>query len=164
MPFAPRFQEVGETEFIENLMFVTHRDMKTYLDGFYAADNLPDFAVMTDGEIDQFTYPLINFGIERMSSSETNDGFYVDQDLIIGAGMLISDSTSVKNVKLKARKYVRAFKSVVRSAPNADLLPPSARIMGCVIDVDHQYFRHKVKEGVFVQPVEFRLRFRFGEN
>ena len=160
--FAPRFLEAAEIEILESILAVVYRDMKTALDYFYLADALPDFAVMTDGEIDLFNYPLLVIGVERMTSKETEAGTYLEQTLRIGAGIVVKDS-SVKLVKARARKYVRAFKSVIRSATTADLLPPSSQILDCVIDIDHQYLRHGAKGTEFTQPVEFDIQFTFGE-
>ena len=160
---VPRFQEAGESEILESLLAVVHRDMKLALDYFYVADALADFAVMTDGEISTFNYPLLVLDVERMTSRETDDGFYLNQVLRIGAGLVVKDS-SVKLVKAKARKYVRAFKAVLRSASAADLLPSSSLILDCVFDIDHQYLRHGTKGTEFMQPVEFDIQVTFGEK
>lgn len=164
MPFTvPRFSEVGESEFIENLLSVTHRDMKLALDYFYPADSLPDFALMTDGDVSEFRYPLLVLGVERMLSEESESGFYLNQDLTIGAGIVVLD-TSLKLARIKARKYVRAFKAVIRSAPAADLLPPSGDTLNCVIDIEHRYLRHGTKETNVTQPVELAIKIKFGEE
>lgn len=160
---VPRFQEAGETEIIESLLAVVHRDMKLALDYFYAADALPDFAVMTDGELDTFSYPFLVLGVERVTSKEVESGEWLNQVLRIGAGLVVN-GTTVKIVKAKAKKYVRAFKAVVRSASAADLLPPSSQILDCVIDIDHQYLRHGTKGTDVTQPVEFDIQITFGET
>lgn len=164
MVFVPRFQEVGESEFIENLMALFDRDMKAALDYFYAADNLPDFAIKTDGDVSVFQYPLLVLGVERMDSRETDDGFWLSQDLRIGAGLVVNDLTSLKAARSKARKYVRALKAVIRSATSADLLPPTARILNHTIDIDHRYLRHATKGTEYMQPVEIEIKIAFGEN
>lgn len=163
MPFVTRFLESGETEIIESLIAVVDRDMKPALDLFFAADALPDFASKSDGDIENFDYPLLVVGVERMTSRETEDGFYLDQVLTIGAGIVVN-GTTVKAAKAKARKYVRAFKAVIRSASAADLLPPSAQILDCVVDIDHQYLRHGTKGTDFTQPVTFDIQITFGEK
>lgn len=166
---VPRFQESGETEIIESLLAVVHRDMKLALDYYFwtapdrLIENLPDFAVMTDGELDTFSYPFLVVGVERMTSKEVESGEWLNQVLRIGAGLVVNGAT-VKIVKAKARKYVRAFKAVVRSASAADLLPPSSQILDCVIDIDHQYLRHATKGTDVTQPVEFDIQITFGET
>lgn len=163
MPFAPQYLEAGEIEILESILAVVHRDMKTYLDGFYLADNLPAFVVMTDGDIDTFDYPLLVVGVERMSSKMTVSGEWLDQVLTVGAGIVVND-VSVKAVKAKARKYVRAFKAVLRAATAADLLPPTAQFLEYVVDIDHQYLRHGTKGTEFTQPVTFDIQITFGEK
>lgn len=160
---VPRFSEVGESEFIENLMTVVHRDMLLALDYFYPADNLDDFALMTDGDVSEFRYPLLVLGVERMISEETEGGSYLNQDLTIGAGIVVLD-TSLKLARIKARKYVRAFKAVIRSADPEDLLPPNEDVLNCVIDIEHRYLRHGTKDTNVTQPVEIAIKIKFGEE
>lgn len=163
MPFVSRFQEAGETEIIESLIAVMDRDMLAALTLLFPSDGLPDFAVKTHGDQDIFTYPLLVVGVEQMTSRETEDGFYLNQVLTIGAGIVVN-GTSVKAVKAKAGKYVRAFKAVLRSASAADLLPPSSQVLDCVIDIDHQYLRHGTKGTDYTQPVTFDIQITFGEK
>ena len=164
MPFTvPRYLEAGESEIIESLMAVVHRDMLSALTYFYAADALPDFAVMTEGDASVFSYPLLVLGVERMTSRESESGEWLNQVLIVGAGIVVN-GTSIKIVKAKARKYVRTFKAVIRSASAADLLPAASQYVDYVVDVDHQYLHHGTKETNFVQPVELSIQFTFGEK
>lgn len=161
---VPRFEEKGESEIIDNLLAVVHRDFKLALDYFFAADLLPDFAVMTQEEDTLFTYPLLILGLERMESPEHVSGEYLVQDLVVGVGLVVKDS-SIKAVKIKAPKYVRAFKAVVRAAEHTDLFPGNdADFLDHVVDINHRYFRHGKKGEEFTQPVEIELRFRFGEK
>ena len=162
MPFVPLFSEAGESQFIDKLMVVVHRDMKLALDYFYAADALPDFAAMTRGETGTFDYPLLVLGLERMSSHETTSGEWLDQDLTVGAGLVVQDST-VAAVQRKAEKYVRAFKAVVRKGV-LELLPGVSALVDYSIDIDHRYFRHGSKGTAYQQPVEFEIKIRFGEK
>lgn len=182
MPFVSRFQEIGESEFIENLMALFDRDFKAALDWFnldtpthttrYGVPNnvgatgqdLPDFAVKTDGDVDVFSYPLLVLGVERMSSLETDDGFYLNQDLRIGVGLVVKDTT-LKAARTKARKYIRALKAVVRSASAVDLLPPTSQVLNHTIDIDHRYLRHgTTTDAGITQPIEFEIRIQFGET
>lgn len=176
MPFVPRFTEAAETSFIESLMIVTERDMKAALDFFYAGDNLPAFAVMTDGAVSVFQYPLLVLGMQRVVSTETtqiDEGNYadqvstaqgyLDQVLIAGAGVKVRAGT-LGAARTLAKKYVRAFKSVVRSASAGDLLPASARVFNHSIDIDHRYLTHETEGTNFLQAVEFEIKVRFGES
>jgi hypothetical protein len=167
---APRFQEVGETEFIENLLALFHRDMKLALDYFdrqahanIVVDNLPDFAVMTDGDVSEFQYPVLVLGVEEMDSEETDDGWYLNQDLKIGAGLVVQD-TNLKLARIKVRKYIRAFKAVIRSASAADLLPPTAQILNHEIRIQHRYLKHATKDAMVQQPIEVEITIKFGEK
>lgn len=163
-PFTvPRFSEAGEAEIVDNIIEVADRDMKLALDYFYPADNLPDFGVKTVGDISVFSYPILVVGPERMGSLETDDGFYLAQDLRIGAGIVVKD-TSVKLAVKKAMKYVRALKAVLRSATTADLLPSSAQILNHTLDIDHRYFRHGTVGEEVTQSAELELKFTFGEK
>lgn len=166
MPFTtPRFQESAEAEIIDNLLEVVHRDMQLALDYFYPPNGtLPDFAAMTLGEDTLFDYPLFVAWLGQMTSLESNEGFHVDQDLRVIAGIVVKDST-VALAKRKATKYVRAFKAVVRSASAADLFPSSNLMFEHLVDIDHVYMRHAANDtGEFVQPVRFELKFKFGEK
>lgn len=163
MPFVTRFLESGETEIIESLIAVMDRDFKAALDLFFLADALPDFAVKTDGDIEVFNYPLLVVGVERMTSTEAESGEWLNQVLTIGAGIVVN-GTSVKAVKAKARKYVRAFKAVIRSATAADLLPATSQYFDWSIDIDHQYLRHGTKGTEVTQPVTFDIQITFGEK
>jgi len=163
VPFVSRFQESAEAEIIDSILTVVHRDFKDALDYFYVADNLPAFAVMTLGDISVFNYPLLVVGPERMTSVEADSGEYLNQDLKVGAGVVVQDS-SVALVKRKAMKYVRAFKAVLRTATTADLFPATNLMFDHIIDIDHQYLRHGTKETLYTQPVEFEITFRFGEK
>ena len=169
MPFAPRFVEAGEAEIVDKLMAVVDRDMKAALDYFYPAPSLPDFALKTDGEVSMFTHPLLALDVERMSSSVTpeideDEVTFLSQDLRVGAGIVVGSTESLKDARSKTRKYIRAFKAILRAASTSDLLPTTARVTNHSIDIDHRYLRHGTKGDLFVQPVEFEIRIQFGET
>jgi len=162
MDFVPQFSEAGESQIIDKLLALVHRDMKPALDYFYAADALPDFAAMVRGAPDVFAYPLLNLALEGMSSRETENGEWLSQDLTVGAGLIVED-TAVADVHKKAEKYVRAFKAVVRKGV-LELLPESSALVDYTIDIDHRYLRHGSKGTAYQQPVEFEIKIRFGEK
>lgn len=174
MPFEPRYIEGAEDEFIDNLMAVTERDMKPALDYFdqlrhggTVTDNLPGFAIMTDGEVSVFKYPLITLVVQRVVSVETtqlDEADVLDQVLTAGAGLVVSSTKSVADARAIARKYVRAFKSVLRSAPASDLFPETARIFNHSIETDHRYFKTASEGANFVQACEIAIRIKFGES
>lgn len=167
MPFVPTYSEATEALIIANLMVVIERDMKAALDNFYLSDNLPAFAVMADGEPSVFSYPLLVLGVQRMVSVETvqiDEGNYLDQVLTVGAGIAIQSATTLKDVRVKAKKYVRAFKAVVRSAAASDLLPSTARILNHAIDIEHRYLQNKTDGTNFIQEIAFEIKIRFGES
>jgi hypothetical protein len=162
-PFVPMFAEIGESQIVDKMMAVVDRDMKPALDALYAADNLPGFAAMTRGEADIFRYPLLVLGVERMTSEETESGEWLEQDITVGAGLVVK-STTVPLVKKLAEKYVRAFKAVVRKGV-LELLPAGSAVVGYNIGIDHRYFRHgKANDGEFTQAVEFSIRIKYGEK
>jgi hypothetical protein len=163
MPFPYLFSEAGESEFIDKLMVVVHRDMKAALDEKYAADNLPAFAVMSRGDISEFSYPMLVLGIERMASQETENGEWLSQSLTAGAGIVVKDD-KIDKVKRKCEKYVRAFKAVVRKGI-LEMLPAASSLVEYTLDIDHQYFRHgEAKDGTFTQAVEIEIKIKFGEK
>lgn len=164
MAFAARFSEAGESEIIDNLFAVTHRDMKAALDLFYAADNLPAFASTVLGDFSVFQFPLLVIDPDRMSSTESESGEWLDQTLDIGAGLAVKDA-SINGVTKKAIQYVRAFKAVLRAATTADLFGDAvAQLFDHSIDIDHRYQKRRSVSTDYVQPVEFTLRFKFGEK
>jgi hypothetical protein len=169
MVFTPLFAEAGESQFVDKLMVVVHRDMKLSLDYFdrlehggNLVDNLPDFAVMARGKPSEFTFPLLNLAVERMSSSETENGEWLSQDLTVGAGMIVEDIT-VAAVHRKAEKYARAFKAVLRR-DIVECLPAASATVDYTLDIDDQYFEHGTKGTKFTQPVQFVIKVRFGEK
>lgn len=163
MPWIPLFEEAAESEIVDKLMVVVHRDMKLALDYFFpTAPLLPDFAAMVRGAPGVFEYPLLVLGVERMSSSWSESGEWLNQDLIVGAAIIVK-STSVANVQKLAEKYVRAFKAVIRNGL-LELLPDQGDLMDYELDIDHRYFRHGTAGTEFTQPVEFAIKIRFGEK
>ena len=173
MPFSPTYSEATEAQIVSAIMTVTERDMKDALDSYYLSDNLPAFAMMADGEPSAFRYPMLVLGVVRMSSVETaqiDDGTeaglapFLDQALTVGAGMVVDSTVSVKDVRAKLRKYVRAFRSVIRSAAPSDLLPATARVLNHSIDIEHRYLEHKTEGTNFLQGVIMEIKIKFGEN
>jgi len=174
MAFVPRYQEAAEPVIVDNIMAVIDRDMKPALDYFdqqahggIVTDNLPGFAVMTDGAISVFNYPILVLGVQRMGSVETDvidEGNYLDQTLTVGAGLIVNDTQSLKKVKEKARKYVRAFKAVIRSAAISDLLPSTARVLNHSIEINHVYLEPTNKGAEFEQRIAIEIRLKFGES
>jgi hypothetical protein len=162
MPFAPLFEEVTESQIIDKLFVVVERDMKPALDYFYAASAYPKFAVMARANLDQFNYPLLIAGPQRMVSRETESGEWLDQIVVIGAGIVVKDSSAAA-VKVRSERYVRAFKAVIRKGV-LELLPTASVTVGYELEIDHQYFHHKTKGTDFIQEVELQIRIHFGEK
>lgn len=162
MPFSFLFEEVAESEIIDKLFVVVERDMKAALDAKYAASNYPKFAVMAKANLDQFTYPLLIVGTQRMVSKETASGEWLDQALTVGAGIVVKD-TSAPAVKTRSEKYVRAFKAVIRKDV-LELLPSVSVTVGYELEIEHQYLRHRTKGTDFIQEVEVAIRIHFGEK
>lgn len=166
MVFTPAFSEAAESEFIDKLMVVVHRDMKLALDYFYPPvlpdPGLPDFAAMVRGAPGAFVYPLLSLAMERGTSSESGSGEWLNQELTCGAALAVKDS-SVAAAQAKAEKYVRVFKAVVRKNV-LECLPSVAAHLDLTLDIDHRYLRHGEKAPDFFQPVEFEIKVRFGEK
>lgn len=156
------FSEVGESQFIEKLIALTDRDMKLKLDELYEDDDFPDFAAKVRGSPGVFVYPLLSLALERMSSTDSASGEWLDQELVCGAALAVKD-VSVAAVQAKAEKYVRAFKAVVRNGI-FECLPSLSAMPDCTLDIDHRYLRHGEKGTDFFQPVEFEIKVRFGEK
>jgi hypothetical protein len=162
MAFTPLFEEVAESEFVENIMVVVNRDVKDALDHWYLSDNLPAFAAMTESDQDEFRYPLLVLAIESGTSEESVSGEYLNQEVVVGAGLVV-DGLSVKDVRQKAKKYVRALKAVLRNSV-LELLPQGSQYTDYSISFSHRYFKHGTKGTVFTQPVEMRIKFTLGET
>lgn len=166
MPFVPAFSEAGESQFIDKLMVVVHRDMKLALDYFYPPvspdTGLPDFAAMVRGAPGVFVYPLLSLAMERGSSTDAESGEWLNQELVCGAALAVKDS-SVAAVQAKAEKYVRVFKAVLRKGI-LECLPSVSSLVDYTLDIDHRYLRHGEKAPDFFQPVEFEIKVRFGEK
>lgn len=162
MPFDPLFEEVAESEIIENMMVVIHRDMKAALDHWYLSENFPDFVVMTEGDQDQFSCPLLSLAVQDGSSDETLSGEYLDQELRVGMGLVV-EGTTIKAVRSKAKKYVRALKSVLRKDV-LELLPAGSDYTQYSIGFRHRYFRHGENGTIITQPAEIVMSLKFGEK
>lgn len=162
MPFTPLFEEVAESQIIEKMMVVIHRDMKAALDHWYEDDNLPDFAAMTEGDQDEFRYPLLVLVVQDGNSEESISGEYLNQELRVGCGLVVSDAT-VKAVRQKAKKYVRALKAVLRKSV-LEVLPASSQYTQYTIAFTWRYFRHGSKESTLTQPAEIVMKLTFGET
>ena len=170
MTWTPERIEAGQSQFIDKLMVVVHRDMKPALDFFdkldhegVLTDDLPDFAAMVRGKPGEFRYPLLSLSLERMSSTDSDSGEWLNQDLIVAAAIVVDDTTIAAVLK-KAEKYTRAFKAVVRRGI-LECLPPVADRLDHTLDINDQHFGHGVKkEGGFTAPIQFEIRVRFGET
>jgi hypothetical protein len=168
--WTPEFIESGQSQFIDKLMVVVHRDMKPALDFFDAldhagvvTDNLPDFAAMVRGKPGEFRYPLLSLALERMSSADSDSGEWLEQDLAVAAALVVDDVT-IATVLKKAEKYTRAFRAVVRRGI-LECLPPIANEFDHVLTINDQHFGHGVKkDGGFTAPVQFEIKVRFGET
>ena len=162
MPFTPVFEEIAESELVASVMAVVHRDMKAALDHWYASDNLPDFAVMTDGTVDEFSYPLLSLALESGTSNELSSGEWLDQELKFGAALVVSGDT-VKAVRAKASKYVRALKAVIRKDV-LELLPSGSGYLDYSIAFRWRYFKHGTKGSLFTQAAQIETTITFGEK
>lgn len=162
MPFIPVFEEVAESELIAKVMVVVHRDMKAALDHWYASENLPDFAVMTDGTVDEFSYPLLSLALESGTSNELSSGEWLDQELKFGAALVVSGDT-VKTVRAKAGKYVRALKAVIRKGV-LEMLPDREGYLDYGIAFRWRYFVHGTKGALFTQAAQMEITITFGEK
>lgn len=162
MTFTPVFEEVAESEVVEKMMIVIHRDMKPALDHWYPSDDLPDFAAMTEGDQDEFRYPMLVLVVQDGSSDESISGEYLNQEIRVGCGLVVSGPT-VKAVRQTAKKYVRALKAVLRKGV-LELLPGSSQYTEYTFSFTHRYLRHGTKEGNFLQPAEVVMKLTFGET
>lgn len=171
MTWAPEFIEAGESQFVDKLMVVVHRDMKPALDFFDMLDHggvltndLPDFAAMVRGSTEEFRYPLLTLSLERMSSTDSESGEWLNQDLVVAAAIAVDDVT-VAAVLKKAEKYTRAFKAVVRRGI-LECLPPVADRLDHTLEINDQHFGHGKKKsgGGLVAPIQFEIKVRFGET
>ena len=184
MPFFPLFEEVAESEIVAKMMIVVERDMKQALDWFYldsatyltrygvpnrpsgeellTGEDLPGFVVMTEGDQDLFTYPLLTLVVQEGNSEESVSGEWLEQELRVGAALAV-DGATIKVVRQKAKKYVRALKAVLRKGV-LELLPDEDQYTDYSISFRHRYLRHGSKETTFTQPAEMLITMKFGEK
>lgn len=162
MPWTPLFEEAAESELIPKVMVVVHRDMKEALDHWYEDDDLPDFAVMTDGTVDQFTYPLLSLANDSGASSEMSSGEWLDQELKFSAALVVV-GTTVKQARTTAKKYRRALVAVIRKGVQ-EILPEGSDHLDYTIAFRWRYFRHGTKDTTYTQPVEIETTITFGEK
>lgn len=166
MAFVPLFSEAAESQFIDKLMVVVHRDMKLALDYFYPPvlpdTGLPDFAAMVRGAPGAFVYPLLSLRMETGTSGESDSGEWLNQELVAATPFAVKD-VSVAAAQAKAEKYVRAYKAVVRKNI-LECLPSVSSMLEYTLEISHGYLRHATSGTDFIQQVEMQIKVRFGEK
>lgn len=162
MPWSPLFEESTESEIVSKMMAVIHRDMKAALDYWYLSDNLPDFAVMTEGPQDQFSYPLLVIVVQEGSSEETTSGEWLDQEIGVHLAFGIKGVT-IKAVRSRARKYMRALRAILRKSV-LELLPAGSDYLDYSISFRWRYLKQGTKDTDVIQEAEMLMRLKFGET
>jgi hypothetical protein len=180
MPWTPLFEESTELEIISKMMTVIHRDVKEALDYKFldsptyltrygvtnsvgaTGEDLPAFAVMTEGEVDQFAYPILTLAVEQGGSEETVSGEWLDQQVNIGMGIAVQAAT-VKAGRQRAKKYRWALKAVLRDAV-LELLPAINQHLDYSTTFRWRYFKHETEGINIVQEAEMIMQIKFGEK
>lgn len=180
MPWTPLFEESTELEIVAKMMAVIHRDMKealdykfldspTYLTRYGQAnsvgadgEDLPDFAVMTEGPQSQFSYPLLVMVVQEGASDEALSGEWLDQEIRVHLAFAV-DGATIKDVRLKAKKYGWALRAVLRKAV-LELLPPVSQHLDNSIAFRWRYIKQGTKDLNVVQEAEMLMSIKFGET
>lgn len=178
--WTPLFEESTESEIVAKMMVVIHRDTKgaldykfldspTYLTRYGQAnsvgatgEDLPNFAVMTEGPQEQFSYPLLVIVVQEGASEETVSGEWLDQEIRVHLAYAV-DGPTIKAVRLKAKKYTWALKAVLRKAI-LELLPPITAYTDYSIGFRWRYLKQGAKDTTAIQEAEMLMSIKFGEK
>jgi hypothetical protein len=165
MAFAPRFQEASDSLIVDNYLTIIQRDAKPALDYYYLADNLPDFALRTLGQFVRGPWPTIAVAPRRNTSLETGDGNWIDETLRVAGVMAVVDTDPAEVTRL-AMKYMRAVKSITRSASVADWSAgfPANTLFSVVPDITYEYGEIGKNGEGFEKIVTIDLTLKFNER
>lgn len=163
MPYAPKYSETADSLIIDNVMAIVKRDFKSALDHYYAADALPDFTERTLGRFFKLTYPTFSIDPDRNATSD--DGHYVEDDVRVNLFLAV-DGTDAPTVTRKAMKYVRALKSILRTATVADYTVgfPANTIFALTVEMSYEYGLIGKNATGYEKPVNIELTLKFNER
>lgn len=118
MPWTPntRIPEANLDEpIIDNALAIITRDFQEALDYYFPAENYPDFAERTLGQIARNEFPCLAIGPRENASEEADDLSYLTEvvafQIYIG---VLGDSAS--DVTTKIMRYVKVMNAIIRHA------------------------------------------------
>lgn len=165
MPYVPKFQEPSESLIIDNVLAIIKRDMKSALDYFYAADNLPDFVERTVGQFVSLDYPKLAIDPNRNGPEQSGDGSWIADNLKVSLFLAVK-GTDAPTVTRTLMKYMRALKSILRTAPASDYISgfPAGSIFTPTIEFSYEYGLMGKNATEYMRPAQMDLTLKFNER
>jgi hypothetical protein len=163
MPFVPKYQEATESLLIDNILTIVKRDFAAALTYFYPSLGLPDFAERTVGRFFKMTYP--SFAIDPQINNSSDDGQYVTEDLKVNLFFAVAHADP-PTVTENAMRYMRALKSILRTATVADYTSgfPANSIFALNVEMSYEYGLIGKNASGYEKPVSIELLLKFNER
>lgn len=165
MPYTPKFEEPSESLFIDNVLAIIKRDMKSALDYFYPSDNLPDFVERVLGDFLSTEFPKLSIDPSENGPEQGGDGSWVGEELKVNLIVAVKDADAPTATR-KLMKYMRALKSVLRTAPTSDYVtgfPPNS-IFALRVEVVYRYLPRGQSATDSMRPAQLVLTLKFNER
>lgn len=162
MVFVPKFQEPSDSLIIDNVLTIVQRDFKAALDYFYSAENLPDFVERTLGRFFKLDYPTFAIDPSRNGPEQSADGAYVEEVIRVNLYFAVSHADAPTTERL-AMKYMRALKSILRSASAADYFAgfPVGTVFALTVELSYEYGLLGKNATAYEKPVSLELSLKF---
>lgn len=162
---APRFEEASESLLIDNILAIIKRDLKLALDYYYAADLLPDLVERALGSFQSTDYPKLAIDPNRNEPDESADASWIEEGLRINIFLAVT-AADAPAVTRKLMKYLRALKSILRTAPSSDYLTgfPSGSIFAPVLKLSYIYWPIAKDDTQYMRVVQVDLLIKFNER
>lgn len=169
MSWTPQFSACFEGPIIANVLTIVTRDMKSALDYFYQADNLPDFAERSLGTEKGLEFPILVIGPRSNLVDTVDDDSHLIEPIIVELKIgVTADSSDLAMTKIM--KYVRALDAVLRSASKADYcanMTNSTNVpFAFMVDVTHTYGPLGANDSrtTYFKPASLELILNFRER
>jgi hypothetical protein len=163
MPWTPKpgFSGVMEDVVVPNILPIIHRDFKEALDFYFAADDLPDFAEHSLGQVKRKEFPLVAVGPIGNLVEESQDSARHTQPLRIALYLGVTADNDV-GVTTLIMRYVKVMHGVLHKASWADYFGADVnRIFGASLEIEHSYGALVTRETLLFRSATMVLTLNF---
>lgn len=180
MVYVPKYKEIAESLIIDNVLAIIKRDLKPALDTMYPTEAalastspafLPDLQNRTFGSFLRLGFPALVADLVDGEEEESGGGSHVDEELRIEILLVVTDPDGA-NVTRRLAKYVRALRSILKTAARADYLTGIDQnyIMGFTLKLSRKYLPigkgtdQSTQDIGYMRPATFVLTLNFSER